>query len=327
MANYRPELRVYYTPAPAVTVDPIKNLIASEGGSNEEIDIALTTLPTAEVTVTVTADAQAEVSVDGGTTWGASGALVFTAENGLLAQKIIVRAIDDAVIEGEHASLLTFAVASTDGDYNGAPVTNLSVAIVDNDMLLVEEVVVNDGDPQRSMITEVNVRFNSIVAIGASAFAIINRDSGTSIATSFTTSEVGGKTVATIRFLDGASVESRPIGNSLADGNYQLTIDAAQVSINGMLLDGDGDGTAGGNHVYGDADVDNFYRLYGDVDGDWEISLIDLYDAMVPSYGSLDGDETYRSYLDADGDSEITLLDLYDYMVPSYGKIRDTSGF
>ena len=327
VANYRPELRVYYTPAPAVTVDPIKNLIASEGGSNEEIDIALTTLPTAEVTVTVTADAQAEVSVDGGTTWGASGALVFTAENGLLAQKIIVRAIDDAVIEGEHASLLTFAVASTDGDYNGAPVTNLSVAIVDNDMLLVEEVVVNDGDPQRSMITEVNVRFNSIVAIGASAFAIINRDSGTSIATSFTTSEVGGKTVATIRFLDGASVESRPIGNSLADGNYQLTIDAAQVSINGMLLDGDGDGTAGGNHVYGDADVDNFYRLYGDVDGDWEISLIDLYDAMVPSYGSLDGDETYRSYLDADGDSEITLLDLYDYMVPSYGKIRDTSGF
>ena len=94
-----------------------------------------------------------------------------------------------------------------------------------------------------------------------------------------------------------------------------------------MLLDGDGDGTAGGNHVYGDADVDNFYRLYGDVDGDWEISLIDLYDAMVPSYGALDGDETYRSYLDADGDSEITLLDLYDYMVPSYGKIRDTSGF
>lgn len=325
--NYRPQLRVYYTPAPGVTIDPIKNLVASEGGSNEEIDIALTTLPTANVTVTATVDAQAEISVDGGTTWGASRALVFTSENGLTAQKIIVRAIDDAVIEGNHASLLTFVVSSTDADYNDAPVTDLSVAIVDNDMLLVEEVVVNDGDPQRSMITEVNVRFNAIVSIGASAFAIINRDSGMSIATSFTTSVVGGKTVATIRFLDGASVESRPTGNSLADGNYQLTIDATQVSVNGMLLDGDGDGTAGGNHVYGDADVDNFYRLYGDVDGDWEVSLIDLYDAMVPSYGSLDGDATYKWFLDADGDNEITLLDLYDYMVPSYGKFRDISGF
>ena len=58
-------------------------------------------------------------------------------------------------------------------------------------MLLVEEVVINDGDAQRSMITEVNVRFNAVVTLGASAFALVNRDTGMSIGTSLTTNVVG----------------------------------------------------------------------------------------------------------------------------------------
>ena len=239
--------------------------------------------------------------------------------------------MDDTVVEGAHTGKLTFAVASNDALFNGKPVTDLSVAITDDDMLLVEEVVINDGDVQRSMITEVKVQFNAKVTLGASAFALIKRDTGSGIpiGTTFTSTEdVDGKTVATIRFKLGTSVVERDNGlHSLADGNYQLTINAAQININGMLLDGDGDDTAGGNHVFGNVAEDEFFRLFGDIDGIDGVDGDDLYLRLLPAYGANDGDPAYRPELDWDGIDGIDGDDLYLRFLPNYGKVRDLSGF
>jgi hypothetical protein len=46
------------------------------------------------------------------------------------------------------------------------------------------------------------------------------------------------------------------------DGNYRLTILASQVSGNGQPLDGDANGTAGGDFTM------DLFRLFGDVNGD-----------------------------------------------------------
>src|SRR5262249_40189713 len=62
-----------------------------------------------------------------------------------------------------------------------------------------------------------------------------------------------GRTVVVLTFT-GADI----IGGSLADGNYTLTVRGDRVHDRfGRELDGDGDGTPGGDRV------DGFFRLYG----------------------------------------------------------------
>ena len=75
-----------------------------------------------------------------------------------------------------------------------------------------------------------------------------------------------GRTVAVLTFT-GPGI----IGGSLADGNYALTIRGDRVrDLLGQELDGDGDGTAGGDRA------DGFPRLFGDSDGDRDVDLQDL---------------------------------------------------
>ena len=217
----------------------------------------------------------------------------------------------------------TYTVTDEYGETATATVT----LTIHGDSLQVSQVTINDGSAQRSMVTELNVTFNTTASVAAGAFQVVNRDTHETVAIDVTTALVGEQTVATIRFADGNSVESRPIGNSLADGNYELIIDAAKVTANGLLLDGDGDGTGGDAYRFGNEVADDFFRLFGDDDGNGEVDLFDVYDAFVPSYGSAAGDPAYRDYFDWDGNGEIDLFDVYDHLVPSYGKVRDVGGF
>ncbi len=63
------------------------------------------------------------------------------------------------------------------------------------------------------------------------------------------------------------------IGGSLADGQYDLTIISAKVQSGGVALDGDGDGSAGGD--FRSRATDNFFRLFGDSNGDAVVDAID----------------------------------------------------
>jgi len=113
----------------------------------------------------------------------------------------------------------------------------------------------------------------------------------------------------------------------LADGNYQLTIDATKVTVNGMRLDGDEDGVAGGNHVFGNVAADDFFRLFGDGDGIDGVDSDDLYIGFLPAFGSSAGDVGYLKEFDWDGIDGIDSDDLYLHMLPNFGKSRDLGGF
>jgi Ca2+-binding RTX toxin-like protein len=87
--------------------------------------VRLNTQPTTNVTVAITSGSQVTVSLP---------ALIFTPANWNVAQTVTVKAVDDAVVEGNHLSSISHATTSTDTLYNNL-VAPLTVNISDNDNL------------------------------------------------------------------------------------------------------------------------------------------------------------------------------------------------
>src|SRR5262249_34698575 len=108
------------------------------------------------------------------------------------------------------------------------------------------------------------------------------------------------QTAARLTFAGATFTEN----NSLIDGNYSFTVLGSQViGANGFALDGDNNGTAGGNNV------SEQYRLFGDADGSRTVDAVDLL-ALRPSFGLLAGQPGYLAYFDFDGNGTVDALDL-----------------
>ena len=128
----------------------------------------------------------------------------------------------------------------------------------------VESVVINDGSAQRSMVNGLTVTFDGAAILDPGAIEL-RRTDGSLVDARVSISLIGGKTVAVLTF-----AEPGFIGGSLADGSYTLTVLADRVHDRwGRELDGDGDGSAGGDRV------DGVSRLFGDSDGDGDVDRLD----------------------------------------------------
>lgn len=241
--------------------------------------------------------------------------------------------LDDAFIGGEQGSfpeISTYAdfgaSATAIGDVNGDGHIDVAIGASYDDsgnsstgtvhllflspptMPIVDRVVVNENTAGRSRVDSVVVEFSEPVDHGLllDAFTVINRD---------TQIEVGGvtvavapadpdqKTTATLTFAG-----SDHAGRSLADGNYELHIDANNVvSFYGVMLGGDGF-TLGTDHVFGDEATDSFFRLYGDSTGDGSVGLGD-FAFFRQAFGLTSEDSNFNTGLDADADGKIGLSD------------------
>src|SRR5262245_26026338 len=93
---------------------------------------------------------------------------------------------------------------------------------------------------------------------------------------------------------------------SLVDGLYRLRILATQVSGSGQPLDGDSNGTAGGDFTL------DLHRLYGDLNGDKAINGLDLTESRK-AFGTVSTDENYTSFLNFDVDGAINGTDLAQF--------------
>jgi subtilisin-like proprotein convertase family protein/subtilisin family serine protease len=164
---------------------------------------------------------------------------------------------------------------------------------------IVESVVVSGGSTQRSMVRELEVSFDEIVNVEAGSFMVENLDVGVCYVPDVATEVVDGKTIATLTF-SGDGI----IGGSLADGNYRLTLLDTITDAAGNQLDGDGDGVAGGNAT------DEFFRLYGDVNADGTVNVIDLL-GLRQAYGPSGG--TNNPDFDYGGDGEVNVIDLLHF--------------
>jgi hypothetical protein len=96
----------------------------AEGGAVDTYTVVLTTLPTANVTITLNPGPQLTV---------APASLTFTPTNWNVPQTVTVTAVDDAVVEGAQTSTITHTATSTDAGYNGITIAGVTVNITDND--------------------------------------------------------------------------------------------------------------------------------------------------------------------------------------------------
>jgi len=96
----------------------------AEGGSGDSFTVSLNSAPTANVTVTLAPDAQLTVS---------PLTLTFTPGNWNVPQTVTVNAVDDTVVEGNHAGVIALTTSSTDSSYNAVAVPSVIVSISDND--------------------------------------------------------------------------------------------------------------------------------------------------------------------------------------------------
>src|SRR5207253_6267413 len=157
----------------------------------------------------------------------------------------------------------------------------------------VESIVLNDGSAQRSMVNRITVTFSGAAILDPGAIELRRQD-GSLVDVQVSISLIGGKTVAVLTF---AGTEF--VGGSLADGSYTLTVRADRVHDRwGRELDGDGDGSAGGDRV------DSFFRLFGDSDGDGDVNRMDR-DLFRSAFKKGAGEPGYLWYFDFDGDGDV----------------------
>ena len=112
----------------------------------------------------------------------------------------------------------------------------------------------------------------------------------------------GSSTQFTVRFAAGAGVQQRAgtgsRDDSLLDGNYRLQIDATKVTAGSTAMAAD--------YFFGNNFSDNFFRLFGDADGDGDVDGTDTV-AFRRSYLGIEN----NAAIDFDGDG-VTLNDAQD---------------
>ncbi|HUF76317.1 MAG TPA: LamG-like jellyroll fold domain-containing protein, partial [Longimicrobiales bacterium] len=102
--------------------------VVSEGGSTDELRVALVSQPTADVVLTVTSSDEGEVTVSPAT-------LTFTAANWSTVQAVTVTGVDDDEVDGNQTSTVTVAVDAglSDDAWDAVAAVAIEVTTVDDD--------------------------------------------------------------------------------------------------------------------------------------------------------------------------------------------------
>lgn len=100
------------------------------GDTADTYTVVLDTGPTGNVQIDISFDT-AQVTVNGKSV--SPQALTFTTTEWNLPQTVTVDAYDDTLVEGPHNSVITHAALSTDSVYDGIPIADLNVTIIDNE--------------------------------------------------------------------------------------------------------------------------------------------------------------------------------------------------
>jgi fibronectin-binding autotransporter adhesin len=190
----------------------------------------------------------------------------------------------------------------------------------------VAAVAVNDGNAQRSEVRSITITFSGPVtfaggnANAAAAFLLNHVQTGANVILSArVTTDSQGRTAVTLGFSGGETdpVSARNGGApSLADGRYQLAVlGSAVIGPDGLSLDGNADGTPGGNYISpadtlgGGPGQLHLYRIFGDTNGDGVVDQQDLGQFRT-TFNADNTSPLYLAFLDADNSGSIDQLDL-----------------
>jgi hypothetical protein len=182
-------------------------------------------------------------------------------------------------------------------------------------------VQVNDGSVQRSEVRSMTITFAGVATFTGdpvTAFQLAGPNGNVTLAAS-TPTTTNGETSVTLTFSGSATDPISAMNGrapSLADGRYQLTVFSADVKVNGATLDGDNNGSAGGDFV---SPTDTFggnglklYRLYGDVTGDGVVDPTDL-NFFRTTFNVNNTQANFIAVLDANNDGVVDPVDLNQF--------------
>lgn len=140
---------------PGVTITPTGgNNAVTEGGNSDTYTVVLDSVPTSDVTVTITTDGQTLVS--GSTTTS----IVFTPGNALTPKSLMLTAVDDAIVEGTHLSEITHAISSADPTFSSLANQIIDVTVSDNDggggtpSIVISEIMYNPASSETDGLSE-----------------------------------------------------------------------------------------------------------------------------------------------------------------------------
>ena len=98
----------------------------TEGSAvSDSYTIVLTSQPSSDVTISLTNDSQITLDIT---------SLTFTSSNWDTAQTINVTSVDNSDTDGNRTSTISHAATSSDGNYNGITISDVSVNITDDDI-------------------------------------------------------------------------------------------------------------------------------------------------------------------------------------------------
>ncbi|MEL6106291.1 MAG: GEVED domain-containing protein, partial [Planctomycetota bacterium] len=163
----------------------------------------------------------------------------------------------------------------------------------------VGSVVLNDGEAQRSSLTSIEVVFDRVVTAPQAAFGLAHRETDMPVnGLQFASRIESQRSIVRITFGADPQVLQRPTGNSLLDGNYELTINGQQILDDSSSLQMQQD------VVFGDEATDLFFRYFGDSDGDRDVDGQDL-GGLSLTFFLTESDPGFDAVYDRDGDGDV----------------------
>ena len=170
---------------------------------------------------------------------------------------------------------------------------------LDNLAPQITSVVIDDGTSQRSVVRRITVNFDSDITFDSGAFDL--KTIGGDVVAVTTSVAPGTPTNQVVLTFPGT------IGGSLADGDYRLAIlDTHVRDAAGNDIDGDANGRAGGVRV------DDFFRFYGDKNGDRAVDAADDF-TFSRTYRQSSTDPLFDVDLDYDNDGRVDAADLFQF--------------
>jgi hypothetical protein len=265
--------------------------------SGTELLLNLTSVTALPVTVTSVQVNGSTAPILSATTSGGAVTITTDGPSGFsTGQKVLIAGVNGTgsasgfngafVITGTSGNTFTYADANAAGSStdSGTATTDASAGVLTNGA--------TNATSQRSMVDSIVYTFNQAVNLGANAVTITVLGQGGVVPTVSYASPDGGFTwVVTF---SGSSV----VGNSIANGEYQIVLNASAVSAVS------GGGTLAGN------DTESFYRLYGDTvgNGHQKVASADN-NTFLGAFNTKSTQAAFLAYLDYDDNGKINSAD------------------
>ncbi|MBQ9243520.1 MAG: hypothetical protein IJ165_09940 [Proteobacteria bacterium] len=197
----------------------------NENGSEAKVDVTLIAIPEKDVTITVTLEDETELALAD----EAMKSLTFTAENWNKPQTIVIKGVDDNIIDGNITSKVTFKSASDDSHFNDMQITPIDFVNEDNDVAN----LITEGEP-RSLKEELGEHATFSVFLSAEPAANVTVTMRSSDASELILINNIPLTFTPQNWNTPQDVQVESVDDNLSDGNIDahIILEAASTDAN-----------------------------------------------------------------------------------------------